>query len=98
MIILAPLAAMLVQLAISRGREFGADATGAAISGDPLSLANALKKLQRGVEKIPMEANPATAHMFIVSPLTGGGLMTLFSTHPPLEERIRRLETMPRQK
>ncbi|MDP2603447.1 MAG: zinc metalloprotease HtpX [Deltaproteobacteria bacterium] len=94
MIILAPLAALLVQMAISRSREFGADATGAVISGDPLSLANALKKLQRGVEKIPMEANPATAHMFIVSPLTGGGLMTLFSTHPPLEERIRRLETM----
>lgn len=96
MIILAPLVAMLVQLAISRGREYGADATGATISGDPLSLANALKKLQRGVEKIPMEANPATAHMFIVSPLTGGGLMTLFSTHPPLEERISRLEEMAR--
>jgi heat shock protein HtpX len=94
MIILAPLAAMLVQLAISRGREYGADATGASISDDPLSLAHALKKLQRGVEKIPMEANPATAHMFIVSPLTGGGLMNLFSTHPPLEERIRRLEKM----
>ena len=94
MIILAPLAAMLVQLAISRGREYGADATGASISGDPLSLADALKKLQRGAEKIPMEANPATAHMFIVSPLTGGGLMTLFSTHPPLEERIARLESM----
>jgi heat shock protein HtpX len=94
MIILAPLAAMLVQLAISRGREYGADATGALISGDPLSLASALKKLQRGVEKSPMEANPATAHMFIVSPLTGGGLMTLFSTHPPLEERISRLEMM----
>ena len=98
MIILAPLAAMLVQLAISRGREYGADATGASISGDPLSLANALKKLQRGIEKIPMEANPATAHLFIVSPLTGGGLMTLFSTHPPLEERISRLETMARGK
>ena len=98
MIILAPLAAMLVQLAISRGREYGADATGASISGDPLSLANALKKLQRGVEQIPMQANPATAHMFIVSPLTGGGLMTLFSTHPPLEERISRLEMMARGK
>ena len=98
MIILAPLAAMLVQLAISRGREFGADATGAAISGDPLSLADALTKLQRGVEKIPMEANPATAHIFIVSPLTGGGLMTLFSTHPPLEERIWRLEMMAKGK
>ena len=94
MIILAPLAAMLVQLAISRGREYGADETGASISGDPLSLANALRKLQQGVEKIPMEANPATAHMFIVSPLTGGGLMTLFSTHPPLEERIARLKLM----
>jgi heat shock protein HtpX len=94
MIIIAPLAAMLVQMAISRSREFGADATGAAISGDPLSLAGALKKLQRGVERVPMDANPATAHMFIVNPLTGGGLMSLFSTHPPLEERIRRLEKM----
>lgn len=94
MIILAPLAALLVQMAISRSREYGADATGAAISDDPLSLANALKKLQRGVEKIPMDANPATAHMFIVNPLTGGGLMTLFSTHPPIEERIRRLEQL----
>ncbi|MGH7829165.1 MAG: M48 family metalloprotease, partial [Candidatus Binatia bacterium] len=92
---IAPLAAMLVQMAISRSREFGADATGAAISGDPLSLASALRKLQRGVEVIPMEANPATAHMFIVNPLTGGGLMTLFTTHPPIEERIRRLEKVP---
>lgn len=96
LIILAPLAAMLVQLAISRGREFGADATGANISGEPLSLANALRKLQQGVEDIPMRAHPATAHMFIVSPLTGGGLMTLFSTHPPIEERIARLEQMAR--
>ena len=94
MIIIAPLAALLVQMAISRSREFGADATGAAISGDPLSLANALRKLQLGAERTPMEANPATAHMFIVNPLTGGGLMTLFSTHPPLEERVRRLERM----
>jgi heat shock protein HtpX len=94
MIILAPLAALLVQMAISRSREFRADATGAVISGNPLGLAEALRKLQRGVERIPMQANPATAHMFIVSPLTGGGLMTLFSTHPPLEERIRRLEEM----
>ena len=94
MIIVAPLAAMLVQMAISRSREYGADETGAAISGDPLSLANALRKLERGVERIPMEANPATAHIFIVNPLTGGGLMTLFSTHPPLQERIRRLESM----
>jgi len=94
MIIIAPLAALLVQMAISRGREFGADATGAVISGDPLSLASALRKLEQGAARNPMEANPATAHMFIVSPLTGGGLMTLFSTHPPMEERIRRLESM----
>jgi heat shock protein HtpX len=94
MIIVAPLTAMLVQMAISRSREYGADETGAAISGDPLSLANALRKLERGVERIPMEANPATAYMFIVNPLTGGGLMTLFSTHPPMEERIRRLDEM----
>jgi heat shock protein HtpX len=94
MIIIAPLAALLVQMAISRSREYGADATGAAISGDPLSLASALSKLQRGAVRIPMEANPATAHMFIVNPLTGGGLMSLFSTHPPMEERIRRLEAM----
>jgi len=94
MIIIAPFAAMLVQMAISRSREFGADATGAVISGDPLSLANALRKLEQGAQRIPMEANPATAHMFIVNPLTGGGLMTLFSTHPPMQERIRRLEEM----
>ncbi len=93
-IFVAPLAAMLVQLAISRSREYGADATGAAISADPLSLANALRKLHIGAARIPMEANPATAHMFIVNPLTGGGLMKLFSTHPPMEERIRRLESM----
>jgi heat shock protein HtpX len=94
MIILAPLAALLVQMAISRSREFGADASGAAISAEPRSLASALRKLQRGVERAPMDANPATAHMFIVNPLTGGGLMKLFSTHPPLEERIERLEHM----
>ncbi len=92
MIVIAPLAALLVQMAISRSREYGADETGAVVSGDPLSLASALRKLQRGVERIPMEANPATAHMFIVNPLTGGGLMTLFSTHPNVGERIRRLE------
>ncbi len=94
MIIVAPLAAMLVQMAISRHREFGADETGAAISGDPLSLASALRKLERGAQRTPMEANPATAHMFIMNPLTGGGLMNLFSTHPPVGERIRRLEGM----
>jgi heat shock protein HtpX len=94
MIIIAPLAAMVVQMAISRSREYGADATGASISGDPLSLANALRKLQRGAQGVPMQANAATAHMFIVNPLTGGGLMRLFSTHPPMEDRIRRLEQM----
>jgi heat shock protein HtpX len=94
MIIIAPLAAMIVQMAISRSREYGADTTGAAISGDPMSLANALRKLQLGVRGIPMDANPATAHIFIVNPLTGGGLMNLFSTHPAMEERIRRLEQM----
>lgn len=94
MIIVAPVAALLVQMAISRGREYGADETGAAISQAPLSLAQALRKLQSGIERVPMDANPATAHMFIVSPLTGGGLLTLFSTHPPMQERIRRLESM----
>jgi heat shock protein HtpX len=94
MMIVAPLAAMMIQMAISRSREFGADEGGAQISGNPLSLANALRKLEVKTEQIPMEANPATAHMFIVSPLHGGGLTRLFSTHPPLEERIARLEAM----
>src|ERR1700693_1538438 len=92
MIILAPIAAMLVQMAISRSREFEADRGGARISGNPLALASALRKLERGVQVAPMaDANPATAHMFIVNPLTGGGLFRLFSTHPPTEERIARL-------
>ena len=94
MMILAPIAAMLIQMAISRSREYKADEGGASICGNPLSLANALKKLQTGVRRVPMEANPSTAHMFIVSPLTGGGLLSLFSTHPPIEERIARLEAM----
>jgi heat shock protein HtpX len=94
MAIVAPLAAMLIQMAISRSREFEADKGGAAFSGNPLYLAGALRKLEMANRQIPMEANPATAHMFIVSPLTGGGLMSLFSTHPPVEERIRRLEAM----
>lgn len=94
MMIVAPIAAMLVQMAISRSREYGADAGGAAIAGNPLSLARALKKLQTASERIPMEANGATAHMFIVNPLSGGALMKLFSTHPPMEERIARLEEM----
>jgi heat shock protein HtpX len=94
MIILAPIAAMLIQMAISRSREFQADATGARACGNPMALANALRKLHVGAQRIPMNANPATAHMFIVNPLHGGGLMSLFSTHPPMEERIARLEKM----
>ncbi|HZV81754.1 MAG TPA: zinc metalloprotease HtpX [Geobacteraceae bacterium] len=94
MAILGPIAAMLIQMAISRSREYEADRGGAQISGNPLHLAGALRKLEMANRQIPMNANPATAHMFIVNPLTGGGLMSLFSTHPPLEERIRRLETM----
>jgi heat shock protein HtpX len=94
MIIVAPIAAMLIQMAISRSREYSADEAGAEYSGNPLLLAGALRKLQSRAEAIPMDANPATAHLFIVNPLSGGGLMTLFSTHPPLEERVARLEAM----
>ena len=94
MMIVAPIAAMMIQMAISRSREYLADEGGAQIAGNPLSLASALRKLSLKSEQIPMEANPATAHMFIVSPLHGGGLMSLFSTHPPMEERIARLEAM----
>lgn len=95
MAILAPIAAMLIQMAISRSREYAADRGGAEISGNPLSLANALRKLHTKVEQIPIEnANPATAHMFIVNPLSGGSFVSLFSTHPPAEERIARLEAM----
>jgi len=94
MAILAPIAAMLIQMAISRAREYEADKGGALVTGNPLYLANALRKLQMANQQIPMQANAATAHMFIVNPLTGGGLMSLFSTHPPMEERVRRLEEM----
>jgi len=94
MMILAPLAAMLVQMAISRSREYGADAGGARICGNPRWLADALRKLERGVAARPMNVNPATAHMYIVNPLRGGGMMSLFSTHPPMAERVRRLEEM----
>jgi len=97
MMIVGPIAAMIVQMAISRSREYGADAGGASISGNPLYLANALKKLQMAAQKIPMDANPATSHMFIVNPLSGGGILKLFSTHPPIEERVARLEAMRRQ-
>jgi len=95
LLILAPIAAMLIQFAVSRSREFAADEGGAKICGRPLSLANALRKLEKGVERVPMQnAGTATAHMFIVNPLVGGGIMKLFSTHPPTEERIARLEEM----
>jgi len=91
MIILAPLAAMLIQAAISRSREFSADAGGAQIAGNPYGLADALRKIEAGSQRVPLDANPATAHMFIVKPFSGAGLMSLFSTHPPTEERIRAL-------
>ncbi|MCM0081232.1 zinc metalloprotease HtpX [Geomonas sp. Red32] len=97
MAIIAPIAAMLIQMAVSRSREYLADETGARICGHPLALARALAKLHNASQTIPMEeARPATAHLFIVSPLTGGSLMNLFSTHPPMEERIARLEAMAR--
>jgi heat shock protein HtpX len=94
MAILAPIAATIIQMAISRSREYLADAGGAKISGKPYGLAGALEKLGRASQAIPMNANPSTAHMFIVNPLTGKSLMTLFSTHPPIEERIARLRSM----
>lgn len=96
MMILAPLAAMLIQMAISRSREYGADRDGAAICGNPLFLARALHKLDAVARQVPLETNPVTAHMFIVNPLTGQGMLSLFSTHPPIEERIARLERMAR--
>ncbi len=93
--ILAPIAAMIIQLAISRSREFSADETGARILGDPLPLASALEKLQYGVQRRPMaQANPATQHLFIVNPVAGASLSKLFSTHPPTEERVARLQQM----
>ena len=95
MMVLAPIAAMLVQMAISRAREFEADKGGAKLSGNPHDLANALRKLESANRRAPMpKVNEATAHMFIVNPLRGDGLRALFSTHPPVEERIRRLESM----
>ncbi len=95
--LLAPLAAGLIQAGISRAREYQADVAGAEITHDPLALASALEKLQQGVKERPMEATPmaeSTAHLYIVNPFRGGGLVSLFSTHPPLEERVRRLREM----
>jgi heat shock protein HtpX len=94
MIIVVPIAAMIVQMAVSRSREYAADEGGARIAGNPLYLAEALKKLHYASRQIPMKANQATSHMFIVNPLSGKSLMKLFSTHPPIEERVARLEGM----
>jgi len=93
-IIFAPLAAMLIQMAVSRSREYEADASGARLTRQPLGLAAALAKLQQANQMLPMDVNPATSHLFIVNPLTGRGFATLFSTHPPIEERIARLQAM----
>lgn len=98
MAIIAPLAAAIIQMAISRTREFAADETGARTSGDPLGLASALGKLGVAAERIPLDASPQTSHLFIVNPLSGRSLMRLFSTHPPLEERIERLQAMAGQR
>ncbi len=93
-VFVAPIAAMLIQLAISRSREYAADAGGARLTGQPLALASALRKLEAGVQARPMEVNPATSHMFIVNPFRTRNFARLFSTHPPTEDRIRRLEQM----
>jgi len=92
--IFGTIAAILIQMAISRSREYQADASAAKLSGNPRGLARALEALQRSSRRVPMEANPATSHMFIVNPFTRKGLMTLFSTHPPIEERVERLGRM----
>jgi heat shock protein HtpX len=91
MLILAPMAAMVIQMAISRSREFVADAGGAEIAGNPYGLADALRKIDAVARRVPLDANPATAHMFIIKPFSGAGLMSLFSTHPPTDARIRAL-------
>jgi heat shock protein HtpX len=94
MIILAPLAATLIQLAISRAREFGADAAAARICGDPVALASALRKLEQWSTRRPMAVDPATAHLYIVNPFHGNAIASLFRTHPPTEQRIARLEQL----
>jgi heat shock protein HtpX len=98
MMIVAPIAAMLVQMAISRSREFQADATGANFCRAPLALARALQKLETQTKHLPMQANPATAHMFIVNPLAGKSMMSVFSTHPPVPKRVERLQDIARDK
>jgi heat shock protein HtpX len=94
LVLLAPISASLIQLAISRQREFSADATGAQICGNPESLASALLRLEEGAKAIPMQVNQATEPLYIVKPFSGGGIASLFSTHPPIEERVRRLRQM----
>jgi heat shock protein HtpX len=94
MAILAPIGAMLVQMAVSRSREYQADASGAKFCGRPESLARALEKIAGASMRVPLEASPATAHMFIMNPLSGRGMMSLFSTHPPMEKRVERLRAM----
>ena len=94
MMIVGPIAALIIQMAISRSREYAADTDGATLAGNPRYLSGALRKLHSASQKIHMDANPATSHMFIVNPLSGGGILKLFSTHPPIEERIARLESM----
>lgn len=94
MAIVFPIAAMIVQMAISRSREFGADASGAQIAGSSSGLANALLKLESAAHHIPMQVNPAASHMFIVNPLSGASLAKLFSTHPPIQERVEKLRSM----
>jgi heat shock protein HtpX len=93
-VLLAPIAALIIQLAISRAREYEADAGGARISGDPLALASALERLEAASRLVPMEVNPAASHLFIVQPFSGEGLLGLFSTHPPIRERVARLRRM----
>ena len=97
MMILGPIAAMLIQMAISRSREYDADAGGAALAGEPDGLVSALRKLEAGSKAVPLDANPATAHMFIIKPFSGGGLTTLFRTHPSTESRIQALLNPTRQ-
>jgi heat shock protein HtpX len=94
MLIVAPIAAMMIQMAISRTREYGADAAAAKYTGTPDGMISALKKLETGVQRVPMDADPSTAHMFILNPFSGGGLMRMFSTHPATEQRIAKLEAL----
>ena len=97
LIIVVPIAAILIQMAISRSREYAADAGGSMISGRPLGLAGALEKLEKGVARRPLNASPATAHLFIVNPLRGGRMVGLFTTHPPTKERVARLQKIARE-